>query len=119
VGFWDQRIGVGDSVTKSFRLTKSYLSGEASYVRTITKPVVGTVLVAVAGDPKIEVIEYSIDTASGTIEFVSPPDIGVVVTAGFEFDVPVRFDSDRIYTSVSSFQAGDIPNIPVVEVRLS
>jgi uncharacterized protein (TIGR02217 family) len=43
---------------------------------------------------------------------------GVAVTAGFEFDVPVRFDTDRIQTSVASFQAGDAPSVPVVEVRL-
>ncbi|MEM6307067.1 MAG: DUF2460 domain-containing protein, partial [Pseudomonadota bacterium] len=40
------------------------------------------------------------------------------ITAGFEFDVPVRFDTDQIVTSVSHFQAGEVPNVPVVEVRL-
>jgi len=46
------------------------------------------------------------------------PAIGASVTAGFEFDVPVRFDSDRIQTSVASFQAGDVPDVPIVEVRV-
>ncbi len=50
--------------------------------------------------------------------FTDAPDVGVVVTAGFEFDVPVRFDTDRIQTSVASFQAGDVPSVPVVEVRV-
>jgi uncharacterized protein (TIGR02217 family) len=44
--------------------------------------------------------------------------VGVEVTAGFEFDVPVRFDTDLIQVSVASFQAGDLPAVPVVEVRL-
>jgi enamine deaminase RidA (YjgF/YER057c/UK114 family) len=52
------------------------------------------------------------------IKGVHPVSTGVVVTAGFEFDVPVRFDTDRIQTSVASFQAGDAPSVPVVEVRL-
>ena len=42
----------------------------------------------------------------------------VEISAGFEFDVPVRFDTDRIQTSVASFQAGDMPNVPVVEIRV-
>ena len=46
------------------------------------------------------------------------PETGAEVTAGYEFDVPVRFDTDRIQTSVASFQAGDVPNVPVVEVRV-
>ncbi|MEY8838992.1 DUF2460 domain-containing protein, partial [Cribrihabitans sp. XS_ASV171] len=58
------------------------------------------------------------DTATGVVTFVAPPGEGVQVTAGFEFDVPVRFDTDRIQTSVASFKAGDVPNVPVVEVRV-
>ncbi len=57
-------------------------------------------------------------TTTGVVTFVTPPDEGVEVYAGFEFDVPVRFDTDRIQTSVASFQAGDVPNVPVVEVRV-
>ena len=47
-----------------------------------------------------------------------PPAVGRTVTAGFEFDVPVRFDTDRIDVSVASFQAGEVPRVPVVEIRL-
>jgi uncharacterized protein (TIGR02217 family) len=86
-------------------------------VRRITKPVAGTVLVAVAGDPKVEDLEFSLDAERGEVTFAVPPDIGVRVTAGYEFDVPVRFDTDRIMASVASFQAGEVPDVPVVEVR--
>ena len=55
---------------------------------------------------------------TGIVSFAHPPDIGHEITAGFEFDVAVRFDTDRIHTSVSSFQAGDAPNVPVVELRV-
>jgi len=118
VGPEDQLIGHGDGVTRGFVLAKTYVSGGQSYVRPIAKPVLGTVRVALAGDPKVEGVDWSVDPATGLISFSDPPDIGVPVTAGFEFDVPVRFDTDRIQTSVASFQAGDVPSVPVVEVRI-
>ena len=118
VGPVDQEIGRGDGVTKVFALSKTYYSGEQTYTRPIAKPVQGTVRVAIAGDPKVDTIEYNVDVAAGLINFVTAPDIGVRVTAGCEFDVPVRFDTDRIATSIASFHAGEIPAVPVIEVRL-
>jgi uncharacterized protein (TIGR02217 family) len=59
-----------------------------------------------------------VDVATGLVTFVAAPGPGVIVTAGYEFDVPVRFDTDRIQTSVASFKAGDVPSVPVVELRL-
>jgi uncharacterized protein (TIGR02217 family) len=114
----DQLIGTGDGVTTVFGLQKTYLSGLQSYVRPIRKPVSGSVVVAVAGDQKIETLEFSVDLETGDIRFVLAPDLGTRITAGFEFDVPVRFDTDAIQTSVASFQTGDVPAVPVVEVRL-
>lgn len=114
----DQIIGVGDGDRLSFSLSKTYQSGEQSYTRPIVKPVLGTVLVAIAGDPKVETLEFSLDTTTGAIVFPTPPDPGVQITAGFEFDVPVRFDTDRIQTSVESFKAGSVPNVPVLELRV-
>ncbi len=114
----DQRIGVGDGENREFRLSKRYLSGEAEYHRPILKPVFGTVKVALAGDPKVEGLEFSVDHATGTVTFTDAPDIGTIISAGFEFDVPVRFDTDRIQISMASFQAGEVPNVPVIEVRL-
>jgi uncharacterized protein (TIGR02217 family) len=114
----DQFIGTGDGATTVFRLQKTYASGAESYVRPILKPVAGSVVVAVAEDPKIESLEFSVNAQTGEITFVVPPDLGTRITAGFEFDVPVRFDVDRIQTSVASFQAGDVPTVPVVEIRI-
>jgi uncharacterized protein (TIGR02217 family) len=114
----DQLIGTGDGVTTVFQLQKTYISGLQTYSRPIRKPVLGTVLVAVAEDPKIESLEFTVNFETGEVTFTLPPDLGTRVTAGFEFDVPVRFDTDAIQTSVASFQAGDVPNVPVVEIRL-
>jgi uncharacterized protein (TIGR02217 family) len=113
----DQLIGVGDGTTTAFQIKKTYLSGAQSYVRPIVKPVAGTVIVAIASDPKVEGQEFSVDATTGLVTFVTPPDIGVLITAGYEFDVPARFDTDAIKTSVASFRAGDIPSVPIVEVR--
>jgi uncharacterized protein (TIGR02217 family) len=72
----------------------------------------------VGGDPLQEDVDYQVDFDSGHITFDHPPDLGAEVRAGFEFDVPVRFDTDAIMASISSFQAGEVPNIPIVEVRV-
>lgn len=118
VGPEDQFIATGDGVTRVFTLSKTYRSGEHSYTRPILKPVAGSVRVALAGTPKVEQMEYAVDTTTGEISFTDAPPVGVAISAGFEFDVPVRFDTDRIQTSVASFQAGDVPNVPIVEVRV-
>lgn len=114
----DQVIGTGDGVTTEFQLAKTYVSGEQSYTRPIVKPVSGTVLVGLQGDHQAETVHFSVDFETGVIRFVDAPPVGARVTAGFEFDVPVRFDTDRIQVSVQSFQAGDLPQVPVVEVRV-
>jgi uncharacterized protein (TIGR02217 family) len=114
----DQQIGQGDGVQTAFALVKTYRSGMETYVRPIRKPVLGTVRVAVGGDAKVEGQEFTVDPATGIVTFSFPPDLGAQITAGFEFDVPVRFDTDRIQTSVASFKAGDVPSVPVVELRL-
>ena len=117
-GFEDQVIALGDGVTKVFALNTSYQSGGVSYVRPVTKPVLGTIVVGLQGNPMVETVHYDVDVTTGLITFDLAPEEGAEITAGFEFDVPVRFDADRIQTSVASFQAGDVPNVPVVEVRV-
>lgn len=116
--FEDQLIGIGDGVRREFQLVKTYRSGLAEEVRVIRKPVAGTVRVGLQGDELQEGVHYSVDVTTGIVTLESAPGMGARVTAGFEFDVPVRFDTDRIQVSVASFQAGDVPQVPVVEVRL-
>lgn len=114
----DQLIGTGDGFTTTFRLQKTYVSGLQSYARPIRKPVPGSVQVAVSEDPKVEGQEFTVNVETGEVTFSLPPELGTRVSAGFEFDVPVRFDAESIHTSVESFQAGDAPKVPVVEIRL-
>ena len=115
---FDQLIGEGDEVTADWQLVKIYRSGAQSYRRDITKPVSGTVKISVGGDEVQETIDYTIDFRTGVVTFANPPEPGAEIRAGFEFDVPVRFDTDRIAATVASFQAGQAPSVPVVEVRL-
>jgi uncharacterized protein (TIGR02217 family) len=117
-GIFDQEIGRGDGTTTTFQLTKSYRSGPQAYTRPITKPVNGSVRVAVGGQEVVAGPDFSVDTRSGLVSLVVAPAQDVLVTAGFAFDVPVRFDTDRIATSLAGFSAGEIPSIPVIEVRV-
>ena len=118
VAFDDQVIATGDGATDEWQLAKRYRSGEQTYLRPVTKPVAGTVRVGVGGDELQEGLHYAVDSATGLIVFAEVPAEGDEITAGFEFDVPVRFDTDLIQVSVASFRAGDVPSVPIVEVRV-
>jgi len=114
----DQVIAHGDGATRSFQLIKTYVSGDHSYARPITKPVSGTVRAAVQTVEQFEATHFAVDLTTGILTFVEPPLAGAEISAGYEFDVPVRFDTDRINVSVASFQAGQVPDVPVVELRV-
>lgn len=115
----DQVLGTGTGTQATFQLVKVYGSLFAPWTRQIKKPVAGSVRVAVGGSEKAEGTSFTVDAATGLVTFLAGhiPAAGAVVTAGFEFDVPVRFDRDRLEISLSGFRHGAIPNIPVVEVR--
>lgn len=116
----DQAIGTGDDATNAFQLVKTYGSAHAPYGREILKPVEGTVTVAIDGVPASEGVAWTCDVTTGVVTFDpgAVPGVDAAVTAGFQFDVPVRFDSDRLDINLTSFAAGDIPAIPLVEIRL-
>jgi uncharacterized protein (TIGR02217 family) len=112
-GPMDQAIGTGDGSRTVFQLTKAY--GEVA--RTITKPVVGSVRVAVGG-VTLAGGGVVVDAATGAVTLTAAPAPGVAVTAGFVFDTPVRFDTDRIEVTLESFGAGRMAAVPLVEVRV-
>ena len=113
----DQVIGVGDGATAAFQLVKRYGSGLRDHVRAVNKPVAGSTVIAVNG---VATSNFTVDATTGLVTFLaeSIPGVGAQVTAGFAFDVPVRFDTDQLSINLQNFSAGDIPEIPVVEVRL-
>jgi uncharacterized protein (TIGR02217 family) len=114
----DQFIGQGDGMRTSFALSKTYVSGVGTYQRPIAKPVAGSVRVAVGGVETAIGQDWTLTATTGTVTFAVAPALGAVISAGFEFDVPVRFDTDRIQTSIDAFQAGEVPSVPVVELRV-
>jgi uncharacterized protein (TIGR02217 family) len=116
----DQPIGTGDGSAAVFQLSKTYGATHAPYTRIIRKPVAGSVTVAVGGVAQSEGTDFILDAATGAITFTPGhvPGVGAAVTAGFEFDVPVRFDTDKLEVSLSGFQHGAIPSIPIIEIRL-
>lgn len=118
-GALDQTLGAGDGTRASFPLVKNYGEGALAYARPVVKPVSGTLRVAVAGD-EASPADFSFDDAAGAVVFATSavPAAGQAVTAGYEFDVPVRFDTERIEIGLHSFKAGQIPSIPLMEVIL-
>ncbi|MGB0507812.1 MAG: phage distal tail protein, Rcc01695 family [Pikeienuella sp.] len=114
----DQQIGFGDGQTIIFEVGKTYSSGPGAYVRPITKLVDNTVRVGIDGQEMIVAQDFTVNHDTGEISFATPPDVGAIVSAGFEFHVPVRFDTERIEVSLSAFGAGEAPSVPVVEVRI-
>ncbi|WP_428062046.1 phage distal tail protein, Rcc01695 family [Brevundimonas sp.] len=107
----DQALGVGDGARTRFDLTKVY----GDVARAIAKPVAGSVRVAVGG---VETTAFTVDVATGQVMLASAPGAGALVTAGFLFDTPVRFDTDRIETTLESFEAGRMAAVPLIEVRV-
>jgi uncharacterized protein (TIGR02217 family) len=115
----DQAIGTGDETTAEFALTKIYGSLYSPYRRPIAKPVAGSVRVAVAGSDVVEGADFGVDPTTGVVTFLGGhiPATGAAVTAGFLFDVPVRFDTDYLEVDLSAFAAGAIPKIPLIEIK--
>lgn len=105
----DQTLGLGDGVQTVFQLVKAYGQTE----RRIFKPVPGSVRAGLNGQ---EVSDVVISSADGTVRFQDPPAPGTIVTAGFLFDVPVRFDTDHLETSLEAFGAGRAGQVPIIEI---
>lgn len=117
-GATDQLLGTGDGARTAFQLRKRY-GTLAPYWRDITKPVAGTVAVALAGVAQGS--GWAVDNLTGLVTFAAAPGSGVAVRAGFEFDVPARFATDALAIDMAYFAGdrgiGSIPEIPLIEVR--
>jgi uncharacterized protein (TIGR02217 family) len=109
-GAADQLLGVGDGVRTEFPLVKAY----GAQVRRITRPVAGSVRVSIDG---LEAVGGWALADKGIVGFEAPPDAGTEVKAGYRFDVPVRFAEDRLSLSRATFAAGEIPSVPMIELR--
>lgn len=110
----DQVIGAGDGVQTEFQLIKNYTGGS---VRDIKKPVADSVLVSV--DDVQYMSEWSVNEQTGVVTFAQAPAKGSIVKAGYEFDVPVRFDTDQLsITSINDGVSQLDQEVPLIEVRV-
>ena len=112
-----QVIGTGNGTNTAFQLVKAYISGGITETRTITKPVVGTVNVYIAGVLQTSTA-YALDTTTGIITFTTAPASSAIITADFQFDVPARFDTDTLSAKLDSYGVNSWSNIPILEVRV-
>lgn len=109
----DQVIGTADGAAAAFQLVKHYTSGVDTFTRAISKPVDGTVMVALDG---VEMTAFSVDLSTGVVTLDDAPAEGAEVSAGFAFDTPVRFDVDRLDLALVGHGAARIVRAPLVEV---
>lgn len=111
-----ENLGEGDDSTVAFQLVKIYTSDGNTLTRKITKPVDGTVSVFIDDVEQGESV-WSLDTTTGIITLDIAPSSGEVITAMFEFDVPMRFDTDYLPINLANYQAR-AADVPVVEIRI-
>lgn len=114
--FADQIIGTGDGNTTQFQLYKtySYNASATRQSRKITKPVTGTVLIGIDGTEQTS--GWGVDSITGIVTFSSAPANGVSITAGYEFDIEARFDSDTLSTDIENYRMGST-DVPIIEVK--
>ncbi|MDH3660442.1 MAG: DUF2460 domain-containing protein [Alphaproteobacteria bacterium] len=111
-----QLLGTGDNATTTFQLVKHYPSGNSIELRSIVKPVAGTV--AIYLDSVEQLSGWSVDVTTGIVTFTSAPAQDVEVSADFEFDVPVRFDTDHMAVTIETYKLHRWQQIPIVELRI-
>ena len=111
-----QDLGTGDGVATDFQLVKSYNSGGVVENRAISKLVDGSLVVYFDG--AVVSSGFTVDLAAGLMVFDTPPAIGVVLTVDFEFDVPVRFDTDALNSVLEDYGLHSWADIPLIELRV-
>jgi uncharacterized protein (TIGR02217 family) len=112
----NERLGIGNGKETHFQLVKNYLSGEHGYTREIKKPVVNTVKVYL--NNVLQSSGVFIDYSTGVIDFTKAPRKGVEITADFEFDIPVRFDTDQLNVRLERYEQYIWDAIPIIEIRI-
>lgn len=113
----DCLLATADGAADSFQLAKTYGGGDFIRTRPIAKPVDGSVRVALDGVELAAGAGFTCDPATGLVTLTAgAPAAGVQVTSGFRFDVPVRFDTDRLELGLTHVEAGRVPTIPLVEI---
>lgn len=121
IDMMDSVIGTGDGATMVFQLYKNYTRGGFTYTRPIYHPIVDTVVVAINGVAPENVsptMSYTVSRETGEVTFSYPPNPGVTITAGFYFDVEVRFESDESFEGVvRTYSVSGFADLTLYEIR--
>lgn len=119
ISMTDQYLGTADGFTDSFQLVKTYSVGAETYDRPIFHPVVTSVIIARDG-VLVPAADYTVSRTTGKVLFDVPPALGGlgIITAGFLFDVEVRFEGDDSFDAIlRATRAAGFADLPLVEVR--
>ena len=111
-----QAVGTGNGILKTFDLKKTYSDGTYTYDRLNILPVVATVKIYFDGVE--QETGWSVDRETAIVTFTEAPGEGVAITAGFEFHVPCRFDTDELPQTIEPAGHGTTLAIPLVEDRI-
>jgi uncharacterized protein (TIGR02217 family) len=111
------QFATGNGSQTTFPLTKLYVSGGVTRTRRITRPVAGTVRVWFGTTE--QTTGWVLNPNIGTLTFTTPPANGTVIRWAGQFDVPARFDTDRMELDLDRLQLGEWPSIPIVGIRES
>lgn len=103
-----------------FPLIKTYsiFNTNKTYTKLITKPVKTTVQLYLDNLEQFEDETYTLDYTTGLITFDTIPSSGSILTANFEFDIPVRFDTDELIISSDDLNCNSWSSINLVELRV-
>lgn len=114
----DQLLGTGDGIEDTFQFRKTYTRNSFTKTHSLVLPVESTVLVAIDAIEQAVGVDFTIDREAGTITFASPPGVGDLVTAGFLYDIPVRFESDDVFEQIlKAFETDGVAGLSLWEVR--
>ena len=111
----DQIIGIGDGTTTQFQLVKRYSYGGEVYAHPIQAPISGSVVIAVDGVSQSIPADFSVDASSGLVTFATAPANTLVITAGYEYDIKVRFEDANVVQRFRARHLGEIDTFTLVE----
>jgi uncharacterized protein (TIGR02217 family) len=112
----NQILSVADDSGSVFQLSKTYTNGAYNYVREIKKPVLASVRIYLDG--VLQSTGFTVNYENGTVVFDIAPSGGVIVTADFEFDVPVRFNSDFFEIESQEKDVFSVSKLELIEIRV-
>lgn len=113
----NQPLGTGTGAQTQFQLVKRYADSVNPIDIDILWPVTGTLVIAQDGTPMGS--GFSVARGTGIVTFSVAPANGVVLTSGYQFDVPVSFEDDLLRISWDTINSRSLGSVQLVEERPS